>query len=104
MGNRLEIFTLGGLSLKYNDVSMGKGLLSKARALLVYLALERREHQREALATLLWAEMDRNHAMGSMRMVLFKLQQEFSDYLIVTRQTVAINPQSDLWIDALHIQ
>ena len=53
MGNRLQIKTLGGLSVEKNGEAVAGFASRKAEALLVYLACNPRPHPREVLAELL---------------------------------------------------
>ncbi len=99
----LKISTLGGLSIQRGDEPVRGFISRKVEALLVYLAYERREHPRELLATLLWEDQTQMRAMANLRMALSNLQSELPHYLIVTRQTAMINPQSPCWLDALEL-
>src|SRR5262249_47551220 len=49
--------------------------LRKALALLVYLAVTRQAHSRDALATLFWPEKDQQAARANLRRTLFDLGQ-----------------------------
>src|SRR3954449_4830790 len=100
---QLNIFTLGRLSILHGDQPV-RGLVSrKVEALLVYLAYERREHPRELLATLLWEDLSQTRAMANLRMALSNLQSVLPHYLIATRQSLMINPDSPCWLDALEL-
>ena len=59
--SRLSLFLLGPprLQLDGDPVQIGR---RKAVALLVYLALTRRRHSRDALATLFWPDYDQSSA------------------------------------------
>ncbi len=78
-------------------------LPDKATALLAYLTLERqREHSREELATLLWPESGEGAGRTSLRQALLKLRQTLPDatpLLQISRQTIAVDPTADLWLD-----
>lgn len=83
------------------------GLTSrKARALLAYLAFEAgRPHPRQALAGLLWPEHPERMALGSLRHALSDLRRAIGDdlatppFLLVTRETIQLNPEADCWLD-----
>ncbi len=68
-------------------------------ALLVYLAMEPRAHQREALMTLLWGGKNPRVARTSLRQSLYRLRQSLpsddsdTPYLHVSPQSVALNPE-----------
>jgi oligopeptide transport system substrate-binding protein len=85
--------------------------LRKAVALLVYLALTERGHSRDALATLFWPEMDQNRARAGLRYALAALKKALdADWaedqypLDVSRETVSLNPQADIWLDVGEFQ
>ncbi len=99
MTQPLEIITLGGLTIQRNQVVVTGFVSRKVEALLVYLACEPREHPREFLASLLWDDVPQARAMANLRMALSSLQQQLEDYVVVTRQTIAINPYSPIKID-----
>jgi predicted ATPase/DNA-binding SARP family transcriptional activator len=77
------------------------------RGLLVYLALQNeRSFSREVLATLLWPEESDNDARNNLRQSLYQLRKVLGDldnagepYLLVTRQTVQFNPDSNFILD-----
>ncbi|MBK8032952.1 MAG: tetratricopeptide repeat protein [Chloroflexi bacterium] len=97
----LKLYTLGGLSIVRGDQPIGSFVSRKVEALLVYLAHERREHQREWLASLLWADLPQERALGNLRTALSNLAAQLSDYLIITRQSVSLRADVDVWVDAL---
>jgi DNA-binding SARP family transcriptional activator len=47
----------------------------KAIALLTYLVMTRQSHTRDALATLLWPELDQPHARAALRRTLSVLRK-----------------------------
>jgi DNA-binding SARP family transcriptional activator len=72
----------------------------KATALLAYLAVTGRAHGREALAALLWAEHDDEHARGALRRTLSTLRTALGeDRLAIDCGTVALIPGAGLWLD-----
>jgi predicted ATPase/DNA-binding SARP family transcriptional activator len=100
---QLKIFTLGGLSIQLGDQPVRGFVSRKVEALLVYLAYERREHPRELLATLLWEDLSQTRAMANLRMALSNVQSLLPHYLIATRQSLMINPDSPCWLDAIEL-
>src|SRR5436190_242902 len=104
---RLELTLLGGFHA-YVDGSPVTGFdTDKTRALLVYVAMEpARAHSRELLAGLLWPELADDAARRNLRNSLFKLRQALGEqdgspgFLIVTPQTVQLDPASDYRCDA----
>ena len=71
----------------------------KAVALLAFLAVTGEYHSRESLATLLWPEMDNEHARAGLRRTLSSLRSAIGDeHLYVTRDGLALNPDH-VWCD-----
>ncbi len=70
----------------------------------MYLAFERREHPREVLAELLWSDFAQDRAMANLRSALMSLQSQLADYLVVSRQTVMLNPECPCWLDAVELE
>ncbi len=110
--SRLAVSLLG----PFRAALEGRPLLGfrsdKARALLVYLAVEAdRPHAREALAGLLWPDYPNATALTYLRSTLSNLRHLLADFpahpaapdpfLLITRQTVQLNPQADVWLDTV---
>jgi DNA-binding SARP family transcriptional activator len=75
----------------------------KAAALLAYLAVTQRPHNRDVLATLLFPEYDQTGARENLRRILSSLHGELSHaWLQIDRVTVALPPVADLWVDVNH--
>jgi len=79
---------------------------NKGRALLAYLAVEAdRPHPRESLVGLLWPELPEQAARNNLRHTLATLRRTIADreadpsFLIVTRETIQFNGDSDSWLD-----
>ena len=73
-------------------------LISKAQALLFYLAVTGQTHTRPALAGLLWADMPEADALMDLHQALANLRRLAGPYLTITRQAVAFNRDSDYWL------
>lgn len=99
MTANLEIFLLGGVQVRQNGVVVSNFMSSKAPALLAYLAVSGRPHQREALAGLLWGEMPDAAAANNLRQVLSNLRKLFDPHLLITRDTVAFNRDAPHLLD-----
>ena len=113
------MFTWGGkimpcLSLSFMgtfQASLDGQLISsfeadKVRALLAYLAVEAdRPHRRDALTSLLWPDWPDRSARTSLRNALSNLRSAINDrnastpYLLITRETIQFNLESDHWLD-----
>jgi DNA-binding SARP family transcriptional activator/predicted ATPase len=83
---------------------------NKVRALLAYLATEAdKPHRREVLAGLLWGDMPDQDALSNLRYSLANLRQVIDDryvkpsYLLINRDTLQFNIQSDAWLDVAHL-
>ncbi len=100
MAADLEISVLGSLQIRHGGAVAGNFVSSKAPALLAYLAVTGRPHQREALAGLLWGEMADAAAANNLRQVLSSLRKPFESYLLITRDTVAFNRDLPYYLDA----
>jgi WD40 repeat protein/DNA-binding SARP family transcriptional activator len=79
----------------------------KVRGLLAYLIVEAdRPHRREKLAGLLWPDYPDQSARTSLRSALANLRKVIADknadpnFILVTRQTIQFNTQSDYDLDA----
>ena len=72
----------------------------KAMALLVYLAVTKQPHSRDALATLLWPKYDQSSALAYLRRILSMLNRALGeDWLVIDRETAGLNPDAGLWLD-----
>lgn len=108
----LSLKVLGTFALFAGDKPINRFPTDKARALLIYLALEgKRPHLRRSLATLLWPDYDERGSLRNLRKGLYYLRQaietvspEAGDLLLsISRQTVEIN-LTDLCVDAIQFQ
>ncbi|HEX6387443.1 MAG TPA: hypothetical protein VF177_22475, partial [Anaerolineae bacterium] len=74
--------------------------LRKAMALLVYLAVTRQPHSRDALATLFWPESDQSHGRASLRRTLYRLNRALGqDVLHASAETIEFRLDINLWLD-----
>lgn len=99
MPDHLKILTLGGVRILLNNTPVTSLITRKVEALLIYLACNPGEHQREVLAEMFWDDLPAERAAGNFRNILSNLRQNLDPFLLVTRQTVAINPESDVSLD-----
>jgi predicted ATPase/DNA-binding SARP family transcriptional activator/uncharacterized protein HemY len=95
----LKLFTLGGLQIDQAGARVSGMITRKVEAMLVYLAIERREVLRETLAELLWDNVSPAHAMGSLRTALSNLQTLFPDAFLISRKTVKLISNDAVWVD-----
>lgn len=77
----------------------------KVWALGAYLALTRRSHSRDHLATLFWPDFDQSGARANLRRELSKLNKLLGTQLLRSEQeTVEVVASVDLWIDVAQFQ
>jgi len=96
---KLELSFLGTVAIKLNGERINSQVPAKSQALLCYLAVMRGQHSREKLAGLLWGDKPDARASANLRKSLSTLRQIFEDALIITRQSVTFNYDSDHWLD-----
>lgn len=89
MDNRLDIRLLGGLEFHQNGQLLEGFRSGKVAALLAWLAMNPRTHQRESLAGLFWGELSDSDAANNLRQSLSNLRTLADNHLTITRQTVA---------------
>ena len=108
----LFIRLLGPFETILNGKPVTRFHSDKARALLAYLCLEKSgAHRREKLAGIFWPDLTERSARANLRNALSNLRLEIGDrllsthtspdFLLITRQTIQFNPESDAWVDAL---
>ncbi len=79
-------------------------LTGKPLALLCYLAMTRQAHARTTLAGLFWGELPEADARNNLRVALSKLRRDLDDYLHITYEAVAFNPEAPHWVDVLQFE
>ncbi|MBV7338849.1 hypothetical protein KFU94_63645 [Chloroflexi bacterium TSY] len=99
MSNDLKIEILGTPQIILHGEPITAQLRGKAQALLFFLAVTQRPHNREVLSSLLWPEASTAQASKNLRNRLSELRKLRGDYLTITRQTVAFNLTSNYWLD-----
>lgn len=108
MTEELQIFLLGGLRIILNGAPVSGFISNKAPALLAYLAVTRRAHNRETLASLLWGELPDADAKNNLRQALSNLRKFFNPYLSISREEVEFNGLAPCFVDveafARHLQ
>ncbi len=72
----------------------------KAIALLAYLSITREDHTRDALATVLWPELDQSRARAALRRTLSSLKNAVGEgALNIEREILGLNPAAEIWLD-----
>jgi DNA-binding SARP family transcriptional activator/predicted ATPase len=104
--SHLTIRLLGPFEVTLDGKAVTSFATDKVRALLAYLAMTPDQpHRRETLAGLLWPEFPERSARASLRNALGNLRRAIGDHeasppcLLVTRQTIRFNTESDHWLD-----
>ncbi len=103
---QLSISLLGTFLITRDGSPVNEFDSNKVRGLLAYLAVEAdRPHTREALSALLWPDWPQESALNSLRNALAGLRRAIGDreanppYLLISRETIQFNPDSDSWLD-----
>ncbi len=104
--SHLSLSLLGPLQIQLDGQPVVGFESSKARALLVYLAVEAGQpHSRDALIGLLWPDQPEPTAHTNLRQALANVRQAIGDrtaeppFLLVTRETLQFNVHSDYTLD-----
>lgn len=104
----MSITLLGRLHITLDGEAVTDFATDKSRALLVYLAVESEHpHRRDALAGLLWPDQPQRKARQNLRQALSYLRHAIGDqddsapFLLVSREAVQFNPDSDHWLDVV---
>ena len=109
----LRIHAFGGFRAYRDDgpdsdlALIGDFPTRKAESLFCYLVLNRhRFHLREMLADLFWSEGGSKNAKGSLSTAIWRLRRVLEDhgiepgtYLLVEREQIRFNSESDYWFD-----
>lgn len=104
---RLSLSVLGALRVTLDGEPVTGFESAKARALLVYLAVEaQRPHPRDALAGLLWPEFPERAALSNLRYALSNLRKTIGDhearppFVLISGDSLQFNPASSSQLDA----
>jgi len=101
---KLKITTFGGLTLNVGENILDQLVSRKTEALLVFLAVTRKNYPRETLADMLWSDRPQERAMSNLRTVLASLRKCLGDYVVITRHTAGIQADANIWIDATELE
>jgi predicted ATPase/DNA-binding SARP family transcriptional activator len=101
---QLNLTYFGAPRIEVDNTSASVGH-SKGVAMLAYLAVTGQPHTRESLAAFLWPNHDPPSALGEVRRMLWALNKALGKgWLAADRQTIALHPQPDLWVDINHFR
>jgi len=104
MEQELRVRVLGATELAVDGRPLVGLASAKATALLIYLAVTGTAQSRSALAGLLWSDLPEATARANLRLALTKLRRALPERLLVTRQTVALDPARPVWVDAVEVE
>jgi len=94
---------LGGFEVWAGERQVGGFESQKVRALLAYLACNRRRtFSREHLAGLLWPEREGDSARHALRQALYNLRSKLPDsepFLLINNLEIGVDPRADCWVD-----
>ncbi|MDX2139259.1 MAG: BTAD domain-containing putative transcriptional regulator [Chloroflexota bacterium] len=96
----IHVTTLGQLRIARNGQTLADFVSSKAALLFVYLAMQPGEHTRKKLAAMFWSETPDEQALKNLRTVLTSLRQNLPDAMLIERESLAINPDLTVHVDA----
>lgn len=95
----LQVYLLGAPRFEREGKSLSPGR-RKVIALLAYLAVTRRPHNRDALAALFWPDYDQSGARANLRRDISRTRKSFGDeVLLVDGEQVSLNSASPVWSD-----
>ncbi|MBX3002155.1 MAG: AAA family ATPase [Caldilineaceae bacterium] len=101
----LTIRTLGEIAVAVG--TRGKPIAFETRtvqALFLYVACQGRPLGRDYLAELLWPERPQEQGRANLRVAIHRLRQQLDPYLLITRQSVALNPEAPVILDVAHFE
>ncbi|MBK9055176.1 MAG: tetratricopeptide repeat protein [Chloroflexi bacterium] len=102
--NKLSLHLFGSPHIERAGVNLAVGLPKKAQAILFYLAVTGKTYDREWIASLFWSEVPTSTALKNLRDLLPELRKLLPDSLIVSRQTLALNPSQPYFLDVATFQ
>ena len=102
----LEAHLFGSPEFRRDGEALPPLATRKTTSLLAYLILHKHcPHSREKLAALFWGDVPDERARHSLRTALANLRKQAGHELVTTdRETVQINPEISIWVDALELQ
>lgn len=103
---QLQLTCLGACEIVLAGEPLTAFATDKVRALLVYLVLEQRAHERSQLAQFLWPGYGEESARQSLRQALYRLRQLLpgsaaTPWILNNRQTVQFDPAAPVQVDVI---
>lgn len=102
--NQLRLYLFGRFQLELDSIPVNLPT-QKSKTLIAYLVLNPGMQSREKLASLFWGDSLDTDARNSLRNALALVNKTIgSGLLLADRQTIKLNPEYPLWVDALEFQ
>lgn len=95
----LKISLLGTPQIHTNGLSLSTAITGRELALLAFLAVTGKPHDRGTLVDLLWNDVSEQQALKNLRNVLYSLRKSIGSYLDITRQKLALMADNSYWLD-----
>jgi predicted ATPase len=95
----LYLYFLGSPRIELNDqpITLDR---RKMVALLAHLSVERGQHQRASLSSLLWSDYEQAKAYKNLRQTLWEIQRTLGEnWLDIDRETIGLNHKADIQLD-----
>jgi len=104
MAKQLIITCLGGILLEVDSLEI-TDLSKKAKAIIVYLACNPSEHQREKIADIFWGSSQSKitSARNNLRGQITQLRKALAPYLIFSRETISFNTDAQYRLDVAEL-
>lgn len=104
MDTRLQIRTLGGVTLYFQEQPVAGIISQEALALLIYLARTQREHSRTALAKMFFNGDKPEQANKRLQYLLDNLSGVADTILTITHDKVSILANGNFWLDIAELE
>ena len=104
MADRLEIRSLGGLTVLLNGAAIAAFDQRKAPALLVYLACSEYPQPREVMAELLWEDRTQAQSLSNLRAVLSNLRKTVGPFVDISRESAGMSATADWHLDVAEFE
>ena len=96
----LRLQLLGTPQIYLDERPIRDFVTRKAQALVIYLAVSRQAHTRDALANLFWRDLSNQQARNNLRRILPNLRKLVGSHLHIDREVVSfVDRASPLWLD-----
>lgn len=95
----LQLYFLGSPRIELNDQPIALRR-RKMVALLAYLSVERGQHQRTSISSLLWSDYEQAKAYKNLRQTLWEIQRTLGEnWLDIDRENIGINHKANVRLD-----